>query len=89
MGEEIKMILQKGEYGILSTVGQDGKPYAVPLSYAWKEKCRSLLFHASKHAAPVQTRHASRHVKIAICFNALYAPFPGHGTEYEWRHLLP
>ena len=37
MGEEIKMILQKGEYGILSTVGQDGKPYAVPLSYAWKD----------------------------------------------------
>lgn len=36
-GEEIEMILQKGEYGILSTVGQDGKPYAVPLSYAWKD----------------------------------------------------
>lgn len=37
VGEEIEMILQKGEYGILSTVGQDGKPYAVPLSYAWKD----------------------------------------------------
>ena len=36
-GEEIEMILQKGEYGILSTVGPDGKPYAVPLSYAWKD----------------------------------------------------
>lgn len=37
VGEEIETILQKGEYGILSTVGQDGKPYAVPLSYAWKD----------------------------------------------------
>lgn len=35
-GEEIEAILRKGEYGILSTVGPDGKPYAVPLSYAWK-----------------------------------------------------
>ena len=26
VGEEIETILQKGEYGILSTVGQDGKP---------------------------------------------------------------
>ena len=37
VGEEIETILQKGEYGILSTVGQDGKPYAVPFSYAWKD----------------------------------------------------
>lgn len=36
-GEEIEDILKKGEYGILSTVGMDGKPYAVPISYAWKD----------------------------------------------------
>ena len=36
-GEEIEDILKKGEYGILSTAGMDGKPYAVPISYAWKD----------------------------------------------------
>lgn len=36
-GEEIEDILKKGEYGILSTVSMDGKPYAVPISYAWKD----------------------------------------------------
>ena len=36
-GAELETILHKGEYGILSTVGPDGKPYAVPLSYAWKD----------------------------------------------------
>jgi hypothetical protein len=36
-GEEIEDILKKGEYGILSTVGMDGKPYAIPISYAWKD----------------------------------------------------
>ena len=35
-GEELEAILRKGEYGILSMVGPDGLPYAVPLSYAWK-----------------------------------------------------
>ena len=35
-GEELETTLQKGEYGILSMVGPDGLPYAVPLNYAWK-----------------------------------------------------
>lgn len=35
-GEDIEKILEKGEYGILSTIDKDGKPYAVPMSYAWK-----------------------------------------------------
>lgn len=36
-GNEIEAILRKGEYGVLSTVGPDGTPYAVPISYAWKD----------------------------------------------------
>lgn len=36
-GEEIEDILKKGEYGILSTVVMDGKPYAIPISYVWKD----------------------------------------------------
>lgn len=35
-GEDIEKILERGEYGILSTIDKDGKPYAVPMSYAWK-----------------------------------------------------
>lgn len=36
-GADIEVILEKGEYGVLSTVGPDGTPYGVPLSYAWKD----------------------------------------------------
>jgi len=32
---EAKQILTQGEYGILSTIGEDGYPYGVPLSYAF------------------------------------------------------
>lgn len=34
---EIEKILLKGKYGILATVSPDGTPYAVPISYAWKD----------------------------------------------------
>lgn len=32
-GADIEVILEKGEYGVLSTVGPDGTPYGIPLSY--------------------------------------------------------
>lgn len=32
--EEAMNVLVEGEYGILSTVGTDGQPYAVPVNYA-------------------------------------------------------
>ena len=32
--EDAMAILMKGEYGILSTSGEDGSPYGVPVSYA-------------------------------------------------------
>lgn len=31
--EEARAILERGEYGFMSTIGQDGIPYGVPLSY--------------------------------------------------------
>lgn len=46
-GEELEAILRKGEYGILSTVGPDGLPYAVPLSYAWKNG--AIHLHCAAH----------------------------------------
>ena len=36
-------ILEAAEYGVLSTVGEDGQPYGVPLSYVYKED--AIYFH--------------------------------------------
>jgi len=33
------------EYGVLSTVGNDGQPYGVPLNYAYKDNC--IYFHCA------------------------------------------
>ena len=40
---ETKELLDKGEYGILSTVSGDGQPYGVPLNFCIIENC--LYFH--------------------------------------------
>ncbi len=43
--EEAYEILKKGEYGILATIGSDGQPYGVPLSYIVKDNC--IYYHAT------------------------------------------
>ena len=35
--EEAMAYLKAAEYGVLSTVGPDGEPYGVPLTYAVEE----------------------------------------------------
>ena len=39
-------LLERGEYGILSTYGEDGYPYGVPVSYAYHEGM--IYFHGAK-----------------------------------------
>lgn len=45
--EEAMDVVRKGEYGVLSTVGEDGKPYAVPLSYVLDEEKKAIYFHCT------------------------------------------
>lgn len=45
--EEAMDVVRKGEYGVLSTVGEDGKPYAVPLSYVLDEEKKAIYFHGT------------------------------------------
>lgn len=43
--DEAKQILTQGEYGVLSTIGEDGFPYGVPLSYAYDGE--KIYFHCA------------------------------------------
>lgn len=45
-GEEIEAILRRGTSGVLALSGDDGYPYAVPLSYVYDEG--RLYFHCAK-----------------------------------------
>ena len=39
-------IITKGSYGILSTIGEDGYPYGVPLNYTYFDNC--ICFHCAQ-----------------------------------------
>ena len=43
--DEAINLLTKCEYGVLSTVGNDGQPYGVPLNYTYKDNC--IYFHCA------------------------------------------
>lgn len=43
--EEAYSILDKAEYGVLSTVSHDGRPYGVPLSFCVLDGC--IYFHCA------------------------------------------
>lgn len=46
--DEAKQVLMQGEYGVLSTIGKDGFPYGVPLSYAFDGE--KIYFHCAANA---------------------------------------
>lgn len=43
--EELLDIMETAEYGILSTVGEDGWPYGVPVNFVYRDK--KIYFHAA------------------------------------------
>lgn len=43
--EDVDRILKSGEFGVLGTVGEDGYPYAVPLSYVYSDGF--IYFHCA------------------------------------------
>ena len=43
--DEAVNLFTKCEYGVLSTVDNDGQPYGVPLNYAYKDNC--IYFHCA------------------------------------------
>jgi len=44
--EEMLNIMETAEYGILSTIGEDGFPYGVPLNFVYKDN--NIYFHGAK-----------------------------------------
>ena len=62
-------ILEKAEYGVLSTVGSDGFPYVVPLNFAYDGK--KIYFHCAKNAGHKQ---ANLDYSDKVCFTVVDNP---------------
>ncbi|WP_291571261.1 pyridoxamine 5'-phosphate oxidase family protein [Clostridium sp. UBA4548] len=73
-------LLTKGEYGILSTVGDNGYSYGVPLSYGYKNG--NLYFHGATEGAKLENLAYSNKVSFTVVGPTKVLP-SAFSTNYE------
>ena len=56
-------IITKGSYGVLSTIGEDGYPYGVPLNYTFFDNC--ICFHCANEGHKLENIDFSN--KVSFC----------------------
>jgi nitroimidazol reductase NimA-like FMN-containing flavoprotein (pyridoxamine 5'-phosphate oxidase superfamily) len=77
---EAKEILQAGEYGILSTVSEDGQPYGVPVSYSYTGDV--IYFHCAVEGHKLD--NLSGNNKVSFCVVGKTQVLPDKfATNYE------
>lgn len=70
--EETRALLHNGEYGVLATIGQDGQPYGVPMSYAFAED--HIWLHSAQAGHKVANlTHCDR---VSFCVVGKTEPLP-------------
>ena len=73
-------LLSTGEYGILSTVGEDGQPYGVPLNYVYKND--AIYFHCARVGHKLE--NIAHNPRVAFCVVGNTKVLPAEfSTEYE------
>lgn len=80
-GADALALLERGEYGVLSTVDGDGAPYATPLSYVMIDG--SILFHCAQVGHKID--NLSRDARVCFCVvGAVQAVYEGgFTTNYQ------
>ena len=79
--QEAYSILEKGEYGVLSTVSADGIPYGLPISYAYKEG--AIYMHcAAADGLKISNIKSNPNVSFTVVGNTKLLP-DKFGTLYE------
>ncbi len=61
--EETLRILEEGSYGVLSTMGEDGRPTGVPLSYVLLDG--EIYFHSAMQGE--KTDNLAREARVGFC----------------------
>lgn len=62
--EETAELLNRGEYGILSTVDKDGQPYGVPLSYVYRNE--AIYIHSALKGHKLDNINANPKVSFSV-----------------------
>jgi nitroimidazol reductase NimA-like FMN-containing flavoprotein (pyridoxamine 5'-phosphate oxidase superfamily) len=78
--QEAIELLDSAEYGIMSTVGKDGQPYGLPLSYVYKNDC--IYFHCAVSGHKLE--NIEHNPKVSFCVVGKTKVLPDKfATEYE------
>jgi uncharacterized protein len=77
---ESMAVLIKAEYGILSTVAPDGKPYGVPLNFCMVDNC--IYFHCAVEGRKIDNFQINKNVSFCAVGDTEILP-DKFGTEYE------
>jgi nitroimidazol reductase NimA-like FMN-containing flavoprotein (pyridoxamine 5'-phosphate oxidase superfamily) len=78
--EQAVEILQKGEYGVLSTVSADGQPYGVPVSFAMAD--HALYFHCAVEGRKLD--NLASNARVSFCVVGATEVLPDQfATRYE------
>lgn len=67
-GEEARNIVENGIYGILSTIGEDGYPYGVPVNYVYDRDKEAIYIHGTRE---VSHRGANIAFSSKACFTVI------------------
>lgn len=78
--QEAETILNNAEYGVLSTVGRDGQPYGVPLSYVYKDD--GIYFHCALDGQKLDNIECNSKVSFCVVGDTKVLPAK-FATEYE------
>lgn len=70
--EEARAFLKKAEYGVLSTVTADGKPYGIPLSFCVIDQC--LYFHSALEGQKLDNLEHNQSVSFCVVGNVELLP---------------
>ncbi|MDZ5016887.1 pyridoxamine 5'-phosphate oxidase, partial [Clostridium perfringens] len=79
-GSQVIEVLKKCEYGILSTVDENGYPYGVPLSYVYAND--SIYFHSAVEGHKLE--NIKKNDKVSFCVVGQTDVLPDKfSTKYE------
>ncbi|SHK84357.1 hypothetical protein SAMN02745163_04561 [Clostridium cavendishii DSM 21758] len=78
--EEVIENLNKGEYGVLATVNDDGYPYSIPLSYVYHKG--NIYFHCAIEGQKLN--NIKRNSKVSFCITTDTEILPSQfSTKYK------
>lgn len=78
--EEAIALLNKAEYGVLSTVTENGEPYGVPLNFCFIDHC--IYFHCAVEGQKIDNIKQNKSVSFCAVGNTEILP-DKFGTKYE------